>query len=63
MESILAILSLVTIVAFVISLSLDPISGLLVDFLPEKWRINLRWILGIAAIVSTVAYIIIGLKN
>jgi hypothetical protein len=62
-ESIVGVVALFAIVAFITSLGSDPIDGLLTDFLPEKFRKCLRWILGTVALISTAAYIVISLKN
>ncbi len=62
-ESIVAIVALISIVLFFLSLGTDIFDGLLMDLLPEKFRKGLRWILGIVALVSTAAYIIVSLKN
>lgn len=37
--------------------------GFLMDLLPQKFLKGLRWILGTVALVSTIAYIIVSLKN
>ena len=63
MESIIAVVALISIVLFFISLGTDIFDGFLIDLLPQKFLKGLRWILGIVALVSTVAYIIVSLKN
>lgn len=62
-ESIVAVVALISIVLFFLSLGTDMFEGLLMDLLPEKFRKGLRWILGIVALVSAAAYIIVSLKN
>jgi hypothetical protein len=62
-ESTVAVIALISIVAFFISLGTDMFDGFFMDLLPEKFRKGLRWTLGIIAFVSTVAYIMLSLKN
>lgn len=62
-ESIVAVVALISIVLFFLSLGTDMFEGLLMDLLPEKFRKGLRWILGVVALISTVTYIIVSLKN
>ncbi len=63
MESIFGVIALISIVLFFISLGTDMFDGLLMDLLPRKFLEGLRWMLGIVALVSTVVYIIVSLKN
>jgi hypothetical protein len=63
MESIVGLIALIAIVVFFLSLGTDILDGLVMDFFSEKFRKQLRWTLGIIALISTVAYIIISLKN
>jgi len=62
MESIISLIALVSIVLFFLSLGVDMFDGFLIDLLPEKFRKGLRWILGIVALVSTAAYIVISIS-
>jgi TRAP-type C4-dicarboxylate transport system permease small subunit len=63
MDSIISLVALISVVLFFISLGTDMFDGLLMDLLPEKFREKLRWVLGIIALISTTAYIIVSLKN
>ena len=63
MDSILQVIAFVSIVLFTISLSIDPISGILVDLIPEKILRKLRWVLGIIAFLSIAMVIVATLKN
>ena len=62
-ESIVAVIALISIVLFFLSLGTDTFDGLITDLLPEKFRKLLRLTLGIVALISTAAYITISLKN
>lgn len=62
-ESIVGVIALLSIVVFFITLGTDMLDGVVMDFLPEKVRKQLRWTFGIVALVSTATYIIISLKN
>lgn len=51
MNSMLEIITLVVAVLFIISLATDPFESLAMDFIPERFRKMLRWILGILLLV------------
>ena len=59
MDSILQIISLVAIIAFIVSLSPDPYSFLIMKLIPEKFHKALRWTLGIVALMSVTISIVV----
>ena len=63
MESVISLIALISIVLFFFSLGTDMFDGFLMDLLPEKFLKALRWVFGIVALISTIAYIIVSLKN
>lgn len=65
MESIVGVVSLIFIVAFIYSFfqSFDILSALLDFTIPQKVIRKTRWVLGIIAFISTATYIILILKN
>lgn len=65
MESIAGVISLIFIATFVYSFfhSFDVLSVILDFTLPEKVIRKTRWVLGIMALLSTIVYIIVSLRN
>lgn len=65
MESIIGLVSLLSIVLFIYFLfdNFDPVTFFFEIAIPRKVIVRIRWVLGIIALVSTVAYILMSLKN
>ncbi len=65
MESIAGIVAVLFIVVFVYSFfqSFDLLSIVLDFTIPEKVVIQTRWVLGIIALLSTLTYIVLSLKD